>query len=79
MENIKTFVPDLNLVRTRRWTAFLQSLKEGSFTIQLDSVRDIYSVISTCSRLNTEREHPYRFSTQADKSNKTLTINVEKC
>lgn len=72
-------VIDPALVRGRKWTAVLESMRlEGVYTLDLDHFRDVYTVTATASRLNSEPGRDRKFSVQGDKANCRISITVSK-
>ena len=72
-------VIDPALVKGRRWTAVLESMRsEGAYTLDLDFFRDIYTITATASRLNSEPGRDRRFSVKGDKQKCKITVIVTK-
>lgn len=72
-------VIDKALVKGHRWTALLQSMRaEGVYTIDVEHFRDIYTITSTASRLNTEPGRDRVYKVQSDKQNLRISILVSK-
>lgn len=64
-------------LKNRKWTQFLRSIPTGEpMSFDLETTKDMDTIITIASRMNTHSTWKYLFSIQADFLLKRLTITA---